>query len=165
MLRSFLPSCTYDEAKAFFGPVAAYYAADRSGTKVLAFGWSAKGLTRRELVPEKSSVSAPSEQGTATTAEPARPVTGNLTVTVVDGATQERMRGASVQASGPTTQQAVCSRMGKARFERLEVGEYEIFAIDARQRWGRSVVTVAAGDMSARLTCALPPDLGQSAAG
>lgn len=49
VLRAFLPACSFAEAKEFFGPVARYYAADRSGAAVLAFGWGPRGLTVREL--------------------------------------------------------------------------------------------------------------------
>ena len=51
VLRSFLPACSFDEAKEFFGPVQCYYAASRDGVAVLALGWGTKGLTMKELFP------------------------------------------------------------------------------------------------------------------
>ena len=49
VLRSFLPACSYAEAKEFFGPIACYYAADRSGRSVMAFTWRSTGLAVSEL--------------------------------------------------------------------------------------------------------------------
>ena len=54
-LRSFLPACSYAEAKAFFGPVACYYAADRTGQSVLAFHWRSSGMAMSELQPRTPS--------------------------------------------------------------------------------------------------------------
>jgi len=48
VLRSFLPSCAPAEAREFFGPVAKYYAAGRSGQSVLTFEWRRERLTMRD---------------------------------------------------------------------------------------------------------------------
>jgi hypothetical protein len=53
VLRAFLPACSFEEAKGFFGPVDCYYAATREGQSVHAFGWGPRGLTTRELPPPK----------------------------------------------------------------------------------------------------------------
>jgi hypothetical protein len=49
VLLAFLPACSFEELKGFFGPVERYYAATRDGGSAVAFGLGPRGLTTREL--------------------------------------------------------------------------------------------------------------------
>lgn len=151
-LRSFLPACSFEEAKEFFGPVIAYYAAGRSGESVLAFGWRPRGLTVREYPVSTAATSRPDQQGAAP-ADQARPPTGDLVVMLLDAQSGEPIVGASLQVSGPVTRTAVSGQWGETRFESIATGHYEIFAIDPQHRCGKGAVTVTEGTSQARLSC------------
>ncbi len=79
--------------------------------------------------------------------------TGSLTVTLIDAETDRPVVAASVQISGPVVERAVSSFSGRAEFQGIATGEYEVIAADAQQRWGRGSVTVERGRTRVRLAC------------
>ena len=150
VLRSFLPACTPQEAAEFFGPVTRFFAEGRNGASVLVFTKGPRGATqqevqvRREPSPDQDAAAAPGAQP-----EP----TGTLVVAVVDADTNEPIVGASVQASGPVVKQSVTGRGGLTRFESIQTGKYEVFAINADLRSAKSRVTVKTGKTRVQLAC------------
>ncbi|MCP4246451.1 MAG: DUF4123 domain-containing protein [bacterium] len=161
VLRSFLPSCSREEGTAFFGPVARYYTADRSGTAVVAFGWGPRGLIRHVLgfrpkrLPGQAGATQPHA---ATSAEPAV----SLAVDVVDAETQVPIVGASVQVSGPVTDQAVTSTRGRVRFSNVATGKYTVIAMDAEGRYGERMVRVEPGQVHVRVACQRPASVSSA---
>jgi hypothetical protein len=156
ILRVFLPMCTRAELKEFFGPVACYYAPGRLGESVWAFEWSRKGMSAREYPVLRPPLYLPAEQGVEaeTSTAQRRPPTGTLTVVAVDAETGWPIRDASVQASGPATREAVTGPWGETRFVQLPVGDYKVFAIDAKYRMGTQTTTVTEEGARVEVACA-----------
>ena len=139
VLRAFLPVCTSEEATQFFGPVARFFGEGRLGRTLLVFSCGPRGVTVKSVVVRRT----PTPDNENTGAKP--PPTGTLSATCTDAKTGEPIVGASVQVTGPDVQRAVTGTGGKARFERLAAGEYEIYAIDPEHRVARAKASVGEG--------------------
>lgn len=147
-LRAFMPASSAAELKDFFGPVACFYAAGRSGESVCVYSWSANGLASREYPIRRQ----PAASRRATGLDEGR-VTGSLVVTLVDAESGVPIGGASVQATGPTSKGAVSGSWGEVRFEGLAQGQYEVFAVDTEHRMGQGTATVTAEASQLQLAC------------
>jgi hypothetical protein len=152
VLRVFLPTCSSAEGKDFFGPVARYYAADRSGAVVLVFAWGPKGLTVRE-VPLSEAIGEGTAVAASAAAGPSRSQTVGLTVALIDAQTGDPIDGASVQVSGEVVKRGVTDSSGRIRFTALTTGDYEVFAIDAEMRSATCIARLKPGATRVRLLC------------
>ncbi len=150
VLRSFLPNCTNAEVAEFFGPVLRYFAEGARGDQLLEFGASPRGLTVKEHPVERP---ARSQSDDGAGAARARPESGELTVFLYDAENGSPLAGASLQVAGPVTKQALSDDGGIARFARLDIGEYEIYAIDRGYRSGTANAHVRQGRTEIRVAC------------
>lgn len=149
-LRTFLPTCTATEVAEFFGPVVRYYAEGKGGEQVLEFGMGPRGMIIRHHPVEKP---RPSQTGSDARVAPSRPETGNLSLVLYDAENGVALSGASVQITGPVTMQAVSGAGGLVKFSRIDVGEYEVYAIDGQYRMGTARVSVGLAPTAIRLAC------------
>jgi hypothetical protein len=97
--------------------------------------------------------SRPDAEVGAPVAEGPASATGSLTVTLIDAETDRPVVAASVQISGPVVERAVSSFSGRAEFQGIATGAYEVFAIDAQHRLGRGKATVKQGQTQVSLSC------------
>jgi hypothetical protein len=137
VLRAFLPVCTADEATEFFGPVVRFFGEGRFGTTLLVFTRSPRGVSVNEVAVRR----APPADSDAADTQPPRPA-GSVSVTFVDAKTGQPIIGASVRIAGPDERTALTTVGGKARFEGMPPGEYEVFAIDGEHRMATVKTTV-----------------------
>lgn len=115
--------------------------------------WMAEYQTALDDLKAPSPTSRPGlEVGTPVARRP-EPITGNLTVTLVDAESGEAIAGASVQASGPVTEGTVSDDSGDACFVGIETGDYEIVAMDFQHRSAQGEATVKRGMTRVSLTC------------
>jgi|GEM_PF-973958 len=147
ILRAFLPVCTAGELGQFFGPVVRYFVEGRDGASLSVFGWGAGGLTVQEHEVTKP---APEEQEQA---EEAGTRYGSLEVVVLDQSGTRPLENASLQITGPETRATVSGVGGRARFDRIVLGEYEIYAIDQAFSMGRTRVVVSAPGQKCVVRC------------
>lgn len=147
ILRAFLPVCTVRELGQFFGPVMRYFVEGREGATLSIYGWGAKGLTAQEHAVTKP---APDEQEQA---EETRTRYGSLEVVLLDQNGTRPIKDASVQITGPETRAAISAVGGKVRFDRIALGEYEIYAIDQAYNMGRNKVVVSAPGQKCVVRC------------
>ncbi|MFQ5462505.1 MAG: DUF4123 domain-containing protein [Phycisphaerae bacterium] len=145
ILRAFLPVCTAAELRQFFGPMMRYFVEGRGGATLCVFGSGAKGLTIQEHAVTKP---APKEQEQET-----RTRYGSLEVALLDQNGTRPLDNASVQLAGPQTHTAVSSVGGKVRFDKVMLGEYDIYAIDQAYRLGRTTVVVSAPGQKCVVKC------------
>ncbi|MCP4245713.1 MAG: DUF4123 domain-containing protein, partial [bacterium] len=152
VLRSFLPACAADELADFFGPVACFYASGRKGDLLLTYRNGPKELVTDEYPVDRSE--APADDAGLAARDPGK---GALTVRLTDAATGAPIANASVRAEGPTGDSAVTGPWGDVRFEGLEVGEYEVFAIDEGHRMARAAARVTPEGARLHLRCRVEP--------
>lgn len=147
ILRAFLPVCTVGEVGQFFGPVVRYFVEGREGATLCVFGSGGTGLTVQRHAVTKP---APEEQEQA---EETRTRYGSLEVVLLDQNGTRPLENASVQLAGPEIRTAVSAVGGKVRFDRIVLGEYEIYAIDKAYHMGRTKVVVSAPGQTCVVRC------------
>ncbi|MHC5108981.1 MAG: DUF4123 domain-containing protein [Planctomycetota bacterium] len=145
VLRTFLPTCTIEEADKFFGPVGTYFCEGRMGRTLQSFERAQQGIAQQQVQVRRYRKSRDGK---------ADGPTASLTIMLRTRDSDEPIVNASVKVEGPDTKYAVSRKGGVAHFDQVAMGNYQIMAMDESYRMGTSTVSVEAGGNKVKLVCA-----------